>query len=97
MRGFMIALIGARARVLLHDLIPLLRTRDPTRLDEPRGADPPHRRVHHHQHGRDGLYIGKIFSQVKGRPLFIVEEEVGAYAGKIDRIGLDDDRLERLA
>jgi dolichol-phosphate mannosyltransferase len=47
--------------------------------------------------GVTGLYIGKIFSQVKGRPLFIVEEEVGAVAAEVDRLGLDDDRLERLA
>jgi polyisoprenyl-phosphate glycosyltransferase len=47
--------------------------------------------------GVTGLYIGKIFSQVKGRPLFIVEEEVGAFAAEVDRVELGDDRLERLA
>ena len=47
--------------------------------------------------GVTGLYIGKIFSQVKHRPLYIVEEEVGAFAGEVDQRNLDDDRLERLA
>jgi dolichol-phosphate mannosyltransferase len=47
--------------------------------------------------GVTGLYIGKIFSQVKRRPLFIVEEELGAPAGAIDRAGLDEGRIERLA
>ena len=36
-----------------------------------------HRQLHHHLDGRPGLYIGKIFSQVNERPLFIVEEEIG--------------------
>lgn len=46
--------------------------------------------------GVTGLYIGKIFSQVKRRPLFIVEEEVGAFSGAVDDLGLDGERLERL-
>lgn len=34
--------------------------------------------------GVTGLYIGKIFTQVKERPLFIVDQEVGADSGALD-------------
>jgi dolichol-phosphate mannosyltransferase len=32
--------------------------------------------------GVTGLYVGKIFDQVKGRPLFVVDEIVGAEEGE---------------
>jgi glycosyltransferase involved in cell wall biosynthesis len=45
--------------------------------------------------GVTGLYIGKIFSQVKGRPLFIVDEEArDPVAAPVEAGGVQDKPLE---
>lgn len=45
--------------------------------------------------GVTGLYIGKIFSQVKQRPLFIVEEQAETQAGGIEHVDSEGNQLGR--
>jgi dolichol-phosphate mannosyltransferase len=46
--------------------------------------------------GVTGLYIGKIFSQVKGRPLFVIDDETrGALYTPVEQTELEDEPLER--
>ena len=64
-------------------------------LDEPRRADPLVGGFIIISTGVTGLYIGKIFEQVKGRPLYVVDERRTRARASTPRSKLDTSRAAR--